>query len=152
MNNLNEQLLTAWLRLTTRIVNSRIVPDMTYNESLVCNILYNRHLEGGTPLTATHLCAMTGMLKSQMNRTLGSLEERQLILRERSTQDKRQVYVSMNVENCAEYIAQHGKILSVVGEMVERIGADRAQQAIELFTLISDNADSLTPTQNRKEN
>lgn len=149
--NLNEQLLGAWLRLSTSIVNSRIVPDMTYNESLICNILYNQSREAGAPLTATHLCAMTGMLKSQMNRTLNSLEARGIILRERSTQDKRQVFVSMNPENSAEYIAQHNKILRAVDGLIERIGADRAQQAIDLFTLVSDNADSIMAAGHRKE-
>jgi DNA-binding MarR family transcriptional regulator len=143
MEPMNEKLLQAWLRLTTSIVNSRIVPDMTYNESLVCNLLYNHSLHAADKLTATRLCQMTGMLKSQMNRTLNSLETRGVIVRERSTRDKRQVFVSMNPENCAEYIAQHQKILQAIDAMIDRIGAERAQQAIELFTLVSQNADSL---------
>lgn len=140
MNPMNEQLLGAWLRLSTSIVNSRVVPDMTYNESLVCNILYNQQRLGGEPLTATRLCAMTGMLKSQMNRTLNALENRSLVQRQRSEQDKRQVFVSLDPENCAEYIAQHNKILHAVDVMIDKIGEERAQQAIDLFTLVSDNA------------
>ena len=137
MPNMNEKLLQSWLRLTTRIVNSRIVPDMTYNESLICNILYNQSRSSEEKLTATHLCQMTGMLKSQMNRTLNGLEARGIILRERSTRDKRNIFVSMNPENTQEYILQ------AIDAMIERIGTDRAQQAIDLFTLVSDNADSL---------
>ena len=143
MPNMNEKLLQSWLRLTTRIVNSRIVPDMTYNESLICNILYNQSRSSEEKLTATHLCQMTGMLKSQMNRTLNGLEARGIILRERSTRDKRNIFVSMNPENTQEYINQHDKILQAIDAMIERIGTDRAQQAIDLFTLVSDNADSL---------
>lgn len=141
MQYTNEALLNAWLRLSTSIVNSRIVPDMTYNESLVCNILYNHSLQQAAPLTATHLCRMTGMLKSQMNRTLNALEERGLIIRERSREDKRQVFVFMHPENNSAYIEQHDKILRAVDALVERIGTDRAQQALELFTIVADNAD-----------
>ena len=73
MDSLNENLLNAWLRLSTSINNPRIVSEMTYNESLVCNILYN-HSE--SEITATDLCNATKMLKSQMNRTLNQLEKK----------------------------------------------------------------------------
>lgn len=151
MESMNEALLQAWLRLTTSIVNSRIVPDMTYNESLVCNILYNHSLHSQDKLTATHLCRMTNMLKSQMNRTLNHLEERGLITRERSTQDKRHVFVTMNLESSSAYIAQHQKILSALDAMIERLGPERTRQAIEIFTFAADNADSLLTAKNRKE-
>ena len=36
----NEALLTTWLRLSTSISNNRFVSEMSYNESLVCSILY----------------------------------------------------------------------------------------------------------------
>ena len=37
---LEEELLEAWLRLSTTVINSRIVSALTYGESLVCNVLY----------------------------------------------------------------------------------------------------------------
>lgn len=151
MENMNEALLAAWLRLTTGIVNSRVVPDMTYNESLVCNILYNHSRGGGERLTATHLCAMTGMLKSQMNRTLNSLEARGAVIRERSTKDKRQVFVSLNPDNISAYITQHQKILHAIDGMIERLGREKALQAIEIFNLAADNADSIMAANTRKD-
>lgn len=151
MENLNEALLQSWLRLTTSIVNSRIVPDMTYNESLVCNILYNHSLHSSEKLTATHLCRMTNMLKSQMNRTLNHLEERGIIIRERSTQDKRNVFVSMNMDKSSAYIAQHQKILLAMDAMIQRLGTEKTLQAIEIFTLAADNADSLLAAKTGKE-
>ena len=36
---MNEKLLDAWLKLTTAIVNERVVTDLPYNESVICNIL-----------------------------------------------------------------------------------------------------------------
>lgn len=151
MENLNEELLNAWLRLTTSIVSSRIVPDMTYNESLVCNILYNHYKHSDEKLTATILCRETKMLKSQMNRTLNRLEERGMITRERSTQDKRHVFVTPVLENCSGYIAQHKKILHAMDAMIERMGVEKAQQAIEIFTIAANNADSLLAATEGKE-
>lgn len=151
MENLNEALLNAWLRLTTCIVSSRIVPDMSYNESLVCNALYNHYKHSDEKLTATLLCRETKMLKSQMNRTLNKLEERGMIVRERSTQDKRHVFVTPVMENCTEYIAQHKKILRAMDAMIERMGEERARQAVEIFTFAANNADSLLAADNGKE-
>lgn len=76
MDNLHESLLNSWLRLSTSINNARLVSEMTYNESLICNILYNQSKTVNKYLTATDLCRMTNMLKSQMNRTLTQLEKK----------------------------------------------------------------------------
>ena len=89
----NEALLKTWLRLSTSIINNRLVSEMSYNESLVCSILYP-NTKMGMYMTATELCHFTKMLKSQMNRTLNILEEKKLILRRRSDTDKRQVMIS----------------------------------------------------------
>ena len=36
----NEQVLEAWLQMTTVINNERITPDLPYNESMICRYLY----------------------------------------------------------------------------------------------------------------
>ena len=41
---LNEALLGAWLKITTVINNSRLVSEMSFNESLICNVLYRHSL------------------------------------------------------------------------------------------------------------
>lgn len=86
---MNEELLEAWLRLSTILCNDRIVSEMPYNEALICNILYRRQRQDkkGTT-TATDLCRQTKMLKSQMNRTLQSMEDKKIITRRRSDTDK----------------------------------------------------------------
>ena len=58
MNPLNEDLLQAWLGVSMAINNDRISLDLPYNESLICHLLYRRHLQHGErPLTATDLAA-----------------------------------------------------------------------------------------------
>ena len=65
----SDDVLNAWLRLTTRINNPRMAGELPYNELLICGILY-RNQKSSKPeyLTATDLCGRTRILKSQMNR------------------------------------------------------------------------------------
>ena len=141
MQNINEKILNAWLKLSTAICNERIVSELPYNESLVCGILHENAVEHPEEkITATDLCEKTNMQKSLMNRTLNSLEEKGLIFRKRSEKDKRQVFVSMNMENAEVYERQHKNILRVVDEIVEKVGKEKADEIISLFTLISNKA------------
>lgn len=144
MKNMNEALLNSWLRISTSINNPRLVSEMTFNESLVCNILYQqRHNAKTQPITATDLCRKTNMLKSQMNRTLTQLESKGMITRQRSEQDKRQIYITMNLEQCHAYEQQHEQILKILDAVIRRLGKEKAETAIEVFNNISDIAEEL---------
>lgn len=144
MTKINEDLLDAWLRLSISVNNPRLVTEITYNESLICNILYKHaHSQTESPLTATDLCKMTNMLKSQMNRTLNQLEEKNLISRERSTLDKRQVFVTMNMQQCHVYEAQHKQILSILDAVIGKLGKERSRDAIKILNAISEVAEQL---------
>ncbi len=138
----NEALLKTWLRLSTSIINNRLVSEMSYNESLICNILYSG-TKAGIAMTATELCRFTKMLKSQMNRTLNILEEKKLILRERSAADKRQVLILFNMEHAQAYEKQHQDILKIVDHVINKLGPDETRQAISLFSKIADIADGI---------
>lgn len=138
MKALNEQLLDVWLHLSVVINNERVVSDVPYNESLICNILYRNQLQDpGHLLTATDLCDATRMLKSQMNRTLNSMEEKGFISRERSRTDKRLVYVHLNREHTKLYEQQHSQILNKLDTLIERIGEEKTQQTISLLEEIA---------------
>ena len=138
----NEALVKTWLRLSTSIINNRLVSEMSYNESLVCSILYS-NTKAGIAMTATELCHFTKMLKSQMNRTLNLLEEKNLILRQRSDTDKRQVLILFNMEHAQAYEKQHQDILKIVDHVINKLGPDETKQAISLFTKIADIADGI---------
>ncbi len=149
MTEKNEILLGSWLRLSTSINNSRLVSDMSFSESLVCNILYRNHIaQNGQKITATDLCTETKMLKSQMNRTLNQLEARNMITRERAPEDKRKVYIRLNTEQAAAYHAQHEKILALLDAIMIRLGEQGTDDAITLFDRISDIADELLHAEN----
>ncbi len=140
---LNERLLDSWLRLSTTIMNPRVVSSMSYNESLVCNVLYRQHCNGGPQLTATDLCNETKILKSQMNRILTSLEDREIIKKTRSSSDKRLIYLTLNEDNLDVYLEQHARILELLDNIMKRLGTEKTVQVIEMFDEISTIADSM---------
>ena len=144
MKNINEELLAGWLKLSTSIVNSRVVSELSVTESLVCNILYKNYLDNPEKeITATELCNETKMLKSQMNRTLNELEKKGIIIRERSQTDKRQVYVKMDLEHADPYHRQHERIIKIVDEIIARVGMEKAAQIVDLLTEVTSIADEL---------
>jgi len=144
MQQLNESLLQAWMKLSSSIINRRVVAELSYKESQVCHILYHNYRTAPDKLlTATDLCAQTKMLKSQMNRTLTLLEGKGIVTRSRSRQDKRQIYVTMNWEGADKYKTQHERILSLVDGIIAHLGEEQAHLAVELFGKISDIADDL---------
>ena len=61
MEQLNEELLSAWLRLSSTIDNQRLVRGMSFNEALVCNLMVHARRQGRT-LTARDLCQDSGIL------------------------------------------------------------------------------------------
>ena len=144
MNVSSDDVLNAWLRLTTTVNNVRMAGELPYNELLICGILY-RNQNSGVPesLTATDLCSETRMLKSQMNRTLNSMEKKGLIFRTRSEQDRRQVYITFNMDQAEVYEREHDRILGYVEMLLDKVGRQRAEEIIGLFTLISDMEDAV---------
>ena len=132
----NEKLLSAWLKLTASLWNERIVMTMSFNEAFVLSLLAKNSKENPycPTLTATALCEDTGLLKSQMNRTLNILEDKGYIIRLKSSRDKRVVFVSLTPAGRAAYHKEHEHILDVVDNIANRIGDERTDvvsQALE---------------------
>ena len=143
MREQNEKLLGAWLRLSTAINNDRLSSDLPYNEALLCNILYSSQQKSpNSGLTATDLCRYAKMLKSQMNRTLQSMEEKGIICRQRSNADHRQVFITLNRASDL-YQKQHEKIMDVVNRIAEKLEPDQVNDIIDIFTKISNIADEV---------
>lgn len=68
---INEKILSSWLKMILAVDSERVASKLSYNESVICNVLYTNKDE---EMTATELCSITNMQKSLMNRTLNSLE------------------------------------------------------------------------------
>lgn len=143
-SDLSEALLSAWLHISTSVNNQRIVSKLSYNESLVCNLLYrNYRAEAAEPMTATLLCQKTKMLKSQMNRTINQLEERGMIRRERSSVDKRVVHIRLNPEAWKDYVKQHESIIAILNNIIAELGLEKTKETISILENICDIADTL---------
>ncbi len=135
MKDLNERVLEAWIELTSTINNDRLVPSLTYNEALVCHYVYLKDEK----MTASLLCAKTGILKSQMNRILNQLEAKGSIFRHRSDTDRRDIYIEPNRDNPV-FVDQHEHILKLVDKITSRLGPEKSLEVIKLFQQITNIA------------
>ena len=142
MDQLNEALLAAWLRLSNVINNQRLVTGLSFNEALVCHLLVRAQREGRR-LTAKDLCAETRILKSQMNAILLSLESKGVIARRQSQQDRRRVELSLLPEGLKRYSDSHGRILSIVDRLIAAMGEEQVRQLIPLLHQAVDTFDSI---------
>lgn len=132
MEQLNEELLSAWLRLSSTIDNQRLVKGMSFNEALVCNLMVHARRQGRT-LTARDLCQDSGILKSQMNAILLSLEKRGVIQRRQSQSDRRMVELHLLQPGLEEYLTSHRRILTLIDRLIDSVGPEKIRQLIPLL-------------------
>lgn len=133
-----ETLVRAWLDLSSVVWNKRLVTGMTFNEALVCSLLSQQELERpGAFLTATELCGITRLLRSQMNQLINTLEKKGYILRERSEIDRRQIYIHLTEQGRTAYHQEHTGILALVDKLMERLGESKTLETAQLITDIS---------------
>ena len=100
---IGEELLSAWLELTSVINNQRLVDrqaGLSFNEAMICGLLAGAQRQGEF-LTASDLCARTRILKSQMNAILRVLEQKGAVSRQRSRRDRRLVELRLLPEGQA---------------------------------------------------
>lgn len=138
MEHLNENLLDAWLTLSSVVNNERIVSTIPFNEAHVCNLLYRRRMDAPEDyLTATELCAQTRMLKSQMNKVLSSLERRGMIERFPAPEDRRKAYIRLREENLDQFEAVHARSIALVDRAIERLGVETARETVDILNRVA---------------
>ena len=143
MEALSEELLTAWLRLSSVINNQRLVAGLSFNEAVVCNLLGRAARQADGYLTAKDLCTETRILKSQMNVILRSLEQKGLISRCQSAKDKRQIEVRLLPEGAASYAASHQHIIHLIQRLIASVGEDQIRQLIPMLHQVVDTFDMI---------
>lgn len=139
---LNEDLLSAWLRLGAVIDNQRLVSDLPFNEAMVCGLLL-RAQEQGHALTASDLCAETRILKSQMNAILRSLEKKGYLLRQRSQSDLRRIELCLLPEGMIRYRESHRQTLALVDRLIGSVGQDTVKTLVPLLLQVADSFDRI---------
>lgn len=130
---INEKILSAWLKMILAVDSERVVSELSYNESIICNVLYSN---SDKEMTATELCTITKMLKSLMNRTLNSLELKQLIKKERSEKDKREIVIQLVDNPNSLFMKQHTSTLAYVDKIIEHLG-EKSEEIINIFETIA---------------
>ena len=139
---LEEDLILAWLRATSVLKNTRITQKMIYNEAVVMAIVYERYREDGVgAVSFGEICRRTRMLKSLVNRTIGSLTARGFLER-RTGEDKRTTYVIPIREKLPEFLEEHERSLALSRRIIALIGEEDARTFCRIAEKVF-NADPL---------
>lgn len=131
---LSEELLRGWLNMSLTISNERIVTAMTFNESMVCHLLYRQEKEHLPALTATDLCSRLHILKPQMNVILKNLEQENIIVRTRSDEDKRSMQITLTEKGIPLYEQAHQEILRIPEAIMDHLGEEKTRMFASLMT------------------
>ena len=145
MNTLEERLITAWVKLTGVLKNTRITQEMIYNEAVVMNLVYNKYREDGVGLVSfKEIVERTRMLKSLVNRTIDSLVQQGYLVKS-DGEDKRTTFVQG--ADFDAYLQEHENTLALVRDIVDAIGEEDA----EAFIRISDRIVAADPLHTGEE-
>lgn len=129
---LDEALISAWIKLTGVLKNTRITQGMIYNEAIVMNIVYGRYRADGVGLVSfKDIVSETRMLKSLVNRTIDSLVKKGYLVRS-DGKDKRTTFVQLVPENLGEYLELHGRTLKLVDDIIRTIGEEDARAFVRI--------------------
>ncbi len=128
-----EELLQAWIDMSLRIRGNRLVTGFSFNEIVICRILYEQQQQGGKPVTATELCRRMQLLKSQINKILTSMEKQGLIERIRSEEDKRKMEIRLKPGAEHVYLNAHERILRIMNHVCQQLGEYQSGQLTVLL-------------------
>lgn len=122
-------LIQAWVQLSGMLKNSRFTKELPYNEAIVMLQLYQA---GGTPIAIKEITAKTHMLKSQVNRTINSLEEKGLLERCDGEGDRRVGYVRSVKEKMELFLQVHASSMEIAKDISAIIGPEDTDHFIRI--------------------
>lgn len=128
-----EALLQAWIDMSLRIRGNRLVSGLSFNEIVICRILYERQQQNAVPVTATELCQRMQLLKSQVNKLLTTMERKGLIERVRSETDRRKIEVRLYPGADQVYLTAHEGILKIMAYVCAKLGEESSEQLTRLL-------------------
>ena len=112
---LEEQVISAWVRLTGLLKNTRITKGMVYNEAIVMLVAYNRYREDGV-----------GMVSFKE-----IVSERGLLVRCEG-KDKRTTFVRILPDNIEGYLQVHEQSLALATKIIGLIGEEDARAFVRI--------------------
>lgn len=118
-----ENLLEAWVSLSSILKNNRITKGLMYNESIIMLLAYRKYQTSEEKkISLKEIIHTTNMQKSLVNRTVNALIDKNLLERVKSEGDKRIQYVQCVKENIETFLMVHKESLHIVSEIVSIIG------------------------------
>lgn len=131
-NKMEERLLKNWLKISYIIRNNRIINELPYSEIVIISILkYHQSQMSFKDLTTT-----SKILKSQLNRSINSLEKKQLITKNISQTDKRSKIINLTKKGEEAYESFHPIAVESSKKMIEILGEEKAKELIDIFEII----------------
>lgn len=113
-----ENLLKSWVFLNNLIKNTRMTRELSYNESVIMLLLYNEYKDNEGSLSIKEIAKKTRMLKSLINRTVNSLEEKGMIRKFADKNDKRTVRIQCISDNMDLFLKVHSRSLSITQKLL----------------------------------
>lgn len=127
-------LIQSWVGLSGMLKNSRFTKELPYNESIVMLQLYQA---GQNPISIKQITDMTHMLKSQVNRTINSLEEKGLLERCQSDGDRRLGYVRIRKERLEIFLQVHAASMEIAKNISDIIGPEDTDHFIRIVNKLA---------------
>lgn len=138
--NQTTALLQAWVQLSGILKNSRFTKGLSYNEAIIMLHLYEQwQLDGIGILSVKEIISRTGMLKSLVNRTINSLESKELLERCRQDGDKRIIYVRCVQEKLDIFLTVHSSSMEIAHSIENIIGPEDTAAFIRIVEKISNS-------------
>ena len=131
--NTQEALLSAWMQMSVCIRGNRILSQLSFNEIMLCGILYRQQEAALPPLTATELGDATKLLKSQINHILTNMEKNGIVRRERGTVDKRVIHVHLTEHGRELYAKEHAHVMEIMSFVHSNLGNEDTHRLTQLI-------------------
>jgi DNA-binding MarR family transcriptional regulator len=128
------QLIQAWVQLSGMLKNSRFTKALPYNESIIMLQLYEA---GEQPISIKEITLRTRMLKSQVNRTINSLEAKGLLERCEGDGDRRIGYVRLRKEQLPLFLQVHAESMHIAQNIRYIVGTEDTDHFIRIVNKLA---------------
>ena len=125
----SEELIKTWNQISYALKPSRMFSKLSYNEQTICSILIHSEKK----YTATDLIQKTGLLKSQMNKIISQLEEKNVVQRNRNLEDKRKITIFITDYGKELYQKEHQSVLEIGKLVTNSLGEEKTRQLVDLM-------------------
>lgn len=135
---LEDELIDAWVLLTSTLKNTRLTNGMIYNEAIIMLFAYRKYrTDGEEAISFREIADKTKMAKSLVNRTIDALVGKNLLERV-AGQDRRTTYVRPVAKNLSVFLNVHRQSLALAHTIVDIIGEEDAEAFVRLSQKIVD--------------